>query len=78
MAKKYHVTAYTQFSVTLTETGIHLIPNVVTLQRAAITSIADKLTGLVVTTSGGQQYIVQEGVSAQQRALTAEAFGLSR
>lgn len=77
MAKKrYHVADHSQYSVTLKESGIHLAPEVVTLQRAAITAVTNKLTGLWVTTAGGVQYRVDTGVRAEQRALTEAAFGI--
>lgn len=78
MAKKrYHVTEHGPYSVTLKESGIHLMPEVVTLQRAAIATTTRKLGGLMVATSAGKQYFVEGGISAAQRALTAEAFGVS-
>lgn len=77
MAKKrYHVTGHSQYSVTIQENGPHLFPKVVTLQRAAITSITSKLSGLYVATSAGQVYHLDHGIRAEQRALTSEAFGL--
>jgi hypothetical protein len=74
--KRYYVTAHTPVAITLKETGKIFGGEVVTLQRAGLT-ITEKLTHWELLSSAGVSYYVNEGVRAEQRALTKAAFGVA-